>query len=90
MTEISRALSDYELIEMLNAYLNASGDHFMNFISVLFAFLVVIYLVGDKLSKPMLGIIVGLYSIFSILPFGAVYTDTLWYAAIANELALRG
>lgn len=82
-------LTDFELIEMFNEYLNATGFHFMNFITALFGFLLVVYLVGDKLPRILLIIVVVLYTLFTIPPGGAILLDTLWFTEIANELHRR-
>ncbi|MGR8946824.1 MAG: hypothetical protein ACU84Q_02175 [Gammaproteobacteria bacterium] len=82
-------LSDFELIEMFNEYLNATGFHFMNFITALFGFLLVVYLVGDKLPRALLIIVITLYTLFTIPPGGAILLDTLWFTEIANELQRR-
>ena len=53
-------LSDYELLDLFNEYLNASAYHFMNFLTVYFAFLVTTYLIGRKLTPSMIMILIGL------------------------------
>jgi len=90
MPESNRYLSDYELIELFDIYLASAMDYFMNFVAVLFAFVVAAYFVGGRMSKPMLAVSIALYTIFSTAEFIAVYVSTLWWAEIAIEIAYRG
>ena len=90
MSEPNRFMSDYELIELFDIYLASAMDYFMNFVAVLFAFIVAAYFVGDRMSKTMLILFIALYTIFSGAEFVAVYVSTLWWAEIANEIMFRG
>jgi len=47
MTEPTHILSDFQLIEMLDVYMISGAVYVMNFIAVLFGFLVAVFTAGN-------------------------------------------
>ena len=90
MAEPTHILSDYQLIEMLDVYMISGAVYVMNFVAVLFGFLVAIFVAGNRMSKMMLIIVASLYSLFAVGSGFGLYVAQSWYVEIANELAYRG
>ena len=65
-------------------------NYFMNFVAVLFAFLVAAYFVGSRMSRPMLAVVIALYTVFCTAELMAVHVCMQWWGEIATELAHRG
>ena len=42
-------LTDYEVLNLFDTYVNSTSEYFMQFVPVYFAFLLAAYLVGGKL-----------------------------------------
>ena len=59
-------MTDYELIMAFLEYLNAQQTTLMNYVAVLFAFLIAAYLIADKLQTGMVVIIVGLFTLVAL------------------------
>jgi hypothetical protein len=59
-------MTEFELIEAMLGYQDAGVRDMMNFVSVLFAYLVCGYLVGAKLTRLQLYIVNGLFTAFSL------------------------
>ena len=71
-------MSEAEFIELIEMGFNDAAFHAMNYVSILFAFLIMAYLVGRRLSKFQVWSVSILYSIFIILPaFGTIRTFAL-------------
>ena len=64
-----------EFIELIVLTRDAVGGHVSNFVTVLFAYLIMAYLVADKLSLSQLIGITILYSIYLVLPANATAQD---------------
>ena len=65
-------MTEFELIGAMLGYQEVGVGHLMNFVSILFAYLVCGYLVGSKLTQLQLWIINGLLTAFSLAAaFGA-------------------
>ena len=58
-------MTEYELIDTAGAFQNLATTHFMNFVTILFAYLVCAYLIGDRLSRLQLWVVNVLYTVFS-------------------------
>jgi hypothetical protein len=89
-------MSEAEFIELIQSGLRDVALHMMNYASILFAFLVMAYFVGSKLSRFQVWSIVILYSTFIVLPgLGAVRAFSLTTDLVASlrnefpELAAR-
>ena len=59
-------MSDYELIDLLYQNISVLQTVIMNFVAVLFAFLIAGYLVADKLGSRIVLIIVALFTIVAL------------------------
>ena len=59
-------MTEYELIDATNSFNAVGTTHFMDFVTVLFAYLLCAYLVGDKLTSVQLWLVNALYTAFSI------------------------
>ena len=64
-------MNEYEVIEATYAIRQAGAADVTSFFTVLSAYLVVAYLVGDKLSKFQLWTISGLYTLYLYFPIAA-------------------
>ena len=61
-------MTEYELMDSAISYQDLGTTHFMNFVTILFAYLVCAYLVASKLTRLQVMALNVLYSTFS---FGA-------------------
>ena len=68
-------MSIAEHIELIVSTRDAVGGHADNFMTVLFAYLVMVYLVSDKLTRFQIWSISLIYSAFLFLPANAVIQD---------------
>ena len=59
-------MSDYELIQLFYEILNGLQTALMNYVAVLFAFLIAAYLIADKLESRMAFIIVALFTLVAL------------------------
>jgi hypothetical protein len=66
-------MNEYEIIEATYAIRQAGATDVSSFFTVLSAYLVVAYLVGDKLSKFQLWSITGLYTLYLYFPIAATH-----------------
>jgi hypothetical protein len=65
-------MSEFETLQAVYAIRTAGAADVINFFTVLSAYLVVAYLVGDKLSSFQLWTISGLYSVYQYFPIAAL------------------
>ncbi len=79
-------MSPYEQAHLFKEMVDSGGDNAMNYISVLFAFLVAGYLIGPHLNRVMTGIIVGLFTLFAGLMILTVNRTVAGIAAFAGEM----
>ena len=70
-------MNEYEVIEATYAIRQAGAADVTSFFTVLSAYLVVAYLVGDKLSKFQLWTISGLYTLYLYYPIAATQIDVV-------------
>lgn len=77
-------MTEFELIEAMLGYQEVGVGHLMNFVSILFAYLVCGYLAGGKLTQLQLWIVNGLFASFSLA--AAVGT----YASLNRSFELIG
>ena len=61
-------MTEYELLDIAISFQDISTSHVMNFSTVLFAYLICAYLVGDRLSRIQYWVVNTIYTAFS---FGA-------------------
>ncbi len=64
-------MNEYEIIEATYAIRQTGATDVSSFFTVLSAYLVVAYLVGDKLSKFQVWSISGLYTVYLYFPIAA-------------------
>lgn len=82
-------MTDYELLDIFIQNANSLQTCFMNYVTVLFAFLIAAYLIADKLESSMVFIILGLFTLvffqqgFNVLGFGHDVS------ALAGQIAVR-
>ncbi len=82
-------MSDYELVDLFTEQLNTLQSSFMDYVAVLFAFLIAAYLVAAKLESRMVTVIVVLFTVVAlqhVLPILASGSD---FAGVAGQIALR-
>ena len=73
-------MTEYELADLFTSLSAEAGRSTMDFVTVLFAYLVVAHFVGTTLDRWNIGILTGLYSIFAIWPIlGTYQAGTMMY-----------
>ena len=82
-------LTDYEVLDLFDTYVHSAADYVMSFLTVYFAYLLTVYLVGNRLSPKMVTVMVFLYTAFTVLPATGCYVATGAAIAIGNEIVLR-
>ena len=82
-------LSTYELLDLFATYGTAAGSHFMNFVTVFFAFVAAGYFIASKLTSRTYVFICVIYTIFMLLPATASFLVLLTAVDIADEIAVR-
>ena len=66
-------MTDYELVYIFTENLNSLQSAFMNYVAVLFAFLIAAYLIADKLKSSMVFIVVGLFTLMALQQVAPVF-----------------
>ncbi len=66
-------MSEYESLQLILELETRAGEQGDYFVTALFAFVVVIYLFGQKMTMSMVFIIGAIYSAYSFLNFGAIW-----------------
>ena len=56
-------MTDYELMSLFGEYVGQQQVVYMNFVTIIFAYIIASYLVADKLSGPMAAIITILFTV---------------------------
>ena len=59
-------MADYELVYFLYEDINSLQTTVINFVAVLFAFLIAAYLAADKLESTMVFIVVALFTLVTV------------------------
>jgi len=70
---VSDVMSDAELAMLFTEYFGLMQAHYINYISILFAFLAASYLVADKLNVWLIVVVIGLFTIYSLDAITALY-----------------
>ncbi len=65
-------MTDYELINLFQLHLVNLQTAVMNYVAVLFAFLIAAYLAADKFESSMVFIIVGLFTLIVLQQAGPI------------------
>ncbi len=66
-------MTEYELADLFTSLSAEAGRSTMDFVTVLFAYLVVAHLVGATLDRAYVAIVTVIYSIFAIWPILGTY-----------------
>ncbi len=82
-------MSDYELVYFFMENINALQATFMNYVAVLFAFLIAAYLVAAKLESRMVFVIVGLFTLVALPQTFNIAGHGHDVAALASQIAAR-
>lgn len=73
-------MTEYELADLFTSLSAEAGRSTMDFVTVLFAYLVVAHFVGATLDRWYVAILTALYSIFAIWPIlGTYQAGTMMY-----------
>ncbi len=78
-------MSPAEFIELISATRDGIGGHINNFITVLFAYLVMTYFVADKLSKFQMWGLTLIYSAYEFLPARAALQEIQMLSALLSQ-----
>ena len=73
-------MTDYELVSLYYEINNGLQVAFMNYVAILFAFLVAGFFAADKLSRPMVGVVIVLFTLAAFQEaseYLAAYSDVL-------------
>lgn len=74
-------MTEYELIDAMSSLRSEAGLHVMNFVYVMFGYIVAAYLVGAKLSRFQVSVVTIIYAIWAPGPI---------MAAVDSAVALQG
>ena len=59
-------MTEYELLDVFNSYLNSTFTFFVSYLSATSAFLAVAYIVGKNLQPILVKLVIGIYSLSAI------------------------
>lgn len=45
------SLTDYEVLNLFDTYVNSTSEYFIQFVAIYFAYLLAAYLLGNKLNR---------------------------------------
>jgi hypothetical protein len=82
-------LSNYELLDLLATYSTASGEHFMNFMTIFSAYLVAGYLVAGRLHRAALIALSVLYAAVVLVIALGNYATLATAHDVAKEISAR-
>ena len=82
-------MSDFELLSAFMAAVETLWLIFSTFVSVVFAFLVVSYLVASKLQKSLAATIISLYTLVALWSVWALSRGSASVTAIGGEMKAR-
>ncbi len=83
-------LSNYELLALFTTYGSDSGGHFMNFLAVFSAYLLVAYVLAGKLGRTTLSLLTALYLAVTLMTATGQYFVQIGVVDLANEMINRG
>jgi hypothetical protein len=78
-------VSESEYLEIMIMAKDSMGFHAMNYIGVMFAYVVAAYLVGKKLSHFQFVALTFLYALFTPFPCFAAYESMTLYQEVSME-----
>ena len=82
-------MTDYELIYFFVEYVDGLQAAFMNYVAVLFAFLIAGYLVAAKLKSSMVSIVVGLFTLVVLLQAAVIIGHGYDTSALIGQITER-
>ena len=82
-------MTDYELVYIFTENLNSLQSAFMNYVGVLFAFLIAAYLVAAKLESSMVLIVVGLFTLIAFQQVAPVFGYGSTVGELGSQIAAR-
>ena len=82
-------MTDYELVTLFAEYNGSLQTSLMNYVAVLFAFLIAAYLIAGKLESRMAFIIVTLFTLVALPQLSNVFGYGHDVAAIAGQISAR-
>jgi hypothetical protein len=65
-------MTDYEMVSLFNEYETILQSTFINFVTIVFAFLIASYFAADKLSKSMMLVVLAVFT-FACLQEGVTF-----------------
>lgn len=66
-------MTEYEALQLILDLESRAGEQGDYFVTALFAFVVVIFLFAQKMTKGMIGVICGIYTAYAFLNIAAVW-----------------
>jgi hypothetical protein len=78
-------VTEYELLDVIATFQATATGHLMNFITVLFAYLVCAFLVGEQLTRLQIWMVNFLYSIFAFTTIVLCYLAWDRYIVFTNR-----
>lgn len=79
-------MTPYEKADLFATLVNNGTNAMMNYISVLFTFLLVAYFIAPNLNRVMASIVVGLFSLFSVLMIVSTNRSLANAGALVDEI----
>ncbi len=81
-------MTEYELLSLFTQELELTNTYVMSFVSILFAFVIAIFFVGQKLPKWVLFVVTGIYSVFVFISGLGILLTNFRLALIREEMSL--
>ena len=78
-----------DFIELTIAARDGIGGHVGNFVTALFAYLLMTYFVADNLSRVQIWGISLIYSVYAFLPANAAFQDITVHASLMEQFAVQ-
>lgn len=78
-------MTEYEAFQIIIELETRSGEQGEYFVTALFAFVMVIYLFGQKMTNSMVVVLCAIYSAYAFLNIGAVWSAMNRIDQIQNE-----
>ena len=82
-------MTDFELISLFNEYENLTQYSFMNFVTIIFAFLIASFFVAAKLNKPMTAVVIVVFTFASLQQGLSVFLQFGDQSALVPEILSR-
>jgi hypothetical protein len=82
-------MTDFELMSLFNEYEALTQVSFMNFVTIIFAFLIASFFVAGKLNKPMTIVVIGVFTFASLQQGLSVFLQISDQAGLVPEIVNR-